>query len=130
MQDIEDRVLGVWKDAVVDYVIKPEKVALRPGGSKTWTCRSCHRPHLHPGAGLCTKCLTPLPAEPQQYNGVLEDDYYAWKAAHRTGDFALRTAELTGQTDRLRPSAGRACSRTSSSVTTTSLRRTAWNSSP
>ncbi|MGA5121750.1 DEAD/DEAH box helicase [Streptomyces pseudogriseolus] len=101
VREIEDRVLGVWKDAVVDYVVKPEKVALRPGGNKTWTCRSCHRPHLHPGAGLCTKCFTPLPTEPQQYNGVLEDDYYAWKAAHRTGDFALRAAELTGQTDRL-----------------------------
>ncbi|MFC9125482.1 DEAD/DEAH box helicase [Streptomyces sp. NPDC057099] len=101
VQTIENRVLGVWKDAVVDYVIKPEKVALRPGESKTWTCRSCHRPHLHPGAGLCTKCLAPLPVVPQQHSGVLEDDYYAWKAAHRTGDFPLRTAELTGQTDRL-----------------------------
>ncbi|MFK4221606.1 DEAD/DEAH box helicase [Streptomyces sp. NPDC019890] len=101
VQTIEDRVLGIWKDAVVDYVIKPEKVALRPGENKTWTCRSCHRPHLHPGTGLCTKCSTPLPDVPQQYNGVLEDDYYAWKAAHRTGDFPLRTAELTGQTDRL-----------------------------
>ncbi|MGW5433330.1 DEAD/DEAH box helicase [Streptomyces sp. NPDC004059] len=101
LETIKDRVLGVWKDAVVDYVIKPEKVALRPGENKTWTCPSCHRPHLHPGAGLCTKCLTPLPALPQQYSGVLEDDYYAWKAAHRTGDFPLRAAELTGQTDRL-----------------------------
>lgn len=101
VQTIEDRVLGVWKDAVVDYVVKPEKVALRPGENKTWTCRSCHRPHLHPGTGLCTKCLTPLPDLPQQYSGVLEDDYYAWKAAHRTGGFPLRTAELTGQTDRL-----------------------------
>ncbi|MER6325276.1 DEAD/DEAH box helicase [Streptomyces coelicoflavus] len=101
LRTIEDRVLGVWKDAVVDYVIKPEKVALRPGEHRTWTCPSCHRPHLHPGAGLCTKCLTPLPAEPKPYTGVLEDDYYAWKAAHRTGDFPLRAAELTGQTDRL-----------------------------
>ncbi|MFF4744915.1 DEAD/DEAH box helicase [Streptomyces chengbuensis] len=101
VQTVEDRVLGVWKDAVVDYVIKPEKVALRSGENKTWTCPSCHRPHLHPGAGVCTKCLTPLPVLPQQYSGVLEDDYYAWKAAHRTGDFPLRTAELTGQTDRL-----------------------------
>ncbi|UOB08686.1 DEAD/DEAH box helicase [Streptomyces sp. HP-A2021] len=101
LKTITDRVLGVWKDAVVDYVIKPEKVALRPGENKAWTCLSCHRPHLHPGAGLCTKCLTPLPAIPQQYSGVLEGDYYAWKAAHSTGDFPLRTAELTGQTDRL-----------------------------
>lgn len=101
VQTIEDHVLGVWRDAVVEYVIKPENVALRPGGKRTWTCRSCHRPHLHPGAGLCTKCLTPLPDAPQHYSGVLEDDYYAWKAAHRTGDFPLRTAELTGQTDRL-----------------------------
>ncbi|KAB2975740.1 DEAD/DEAH box helicase [Streptomyces sp. SS1-1] len=101
MDTVMDRVLGVWKDAVVEYVIKPEKVALRPADNKTWTCPACHRPHLHPGVGLCTKCLTVLPAEPQQYSGVFEEDYYAWKAAHRTGDFPLRTAELTGQTDRL-----------------------------
>ncbi|MGW2437544.1 DEAD/DEAH box helicase [Streptomyces goshikiensis] len=100
LESVKDRVLGVWKDAVVEYLVNPEKVALRTGGGSVWTCTSCRRPHLHPGVGLCTKCCTALPAG-QEFTGALEDDYYAWKAAHGTGDFALRTAELTGQTDRL-----------------------------
>ncbi|MER5352071.1 DEAD/DEAH box helicase [Kitasatospora sp. NPDC002551] len=101
LDTVMDRVLSVWKDAVVEYVINPEKVALRTGTGKVWACTSCRRPHLHPGAGLCTKCRTELPAKPEEFEGALADDYYAWKAEHGTGDFALRTAELTGQTDRL-----------------------------
>lgn len=100
-QEIQDRVLGVWGTAVVQYAIDPIKVALRPGDGRIWTCPTCQRTHLHPGSGLCTKCLSPLPAEPGRFTGVLNDDYYAWKAKNRTGDFPLRTAELTGQTDRL-----------------------------
>ncbi|WP_329316350.1 DEAD/DEAH box helicase [Streptomyces sp. NBC_01262] len=100
LETVKDRVLGAWRDAVVEYVVNPEKVALRAGEGKVWTCRSCRRPHLHPGAGLCTKCCTELPPQPEEFTGAL-DDYYAWKAAHGTGDFPLRTAELTGQTDRL-----------------------------
>jgi ATP-dependent helicase YprA (DUF1998 family) len=100
---VRDRVLGVWgKDsAVLEYVISPDKVALRNGSGKVWTCPSCRRPHLHRGAGICTKCYTDLPAEPQVFDGALDDDYYAWKAANGTGNFPLRAAELTGQTDRL-----------------------------
>ncbi|QFY12971.1 DEAD/DEAH box helicase [Nonomuraea phyllanthi] len=100
-QAVRDRVIAAWGPAVVQYTIDPAKVALRPGNDRVWTCLNCHRAHLHPGAGLCTKCHAELPAEPSQFTGALNDDYYARKAKNRTGDFALRTAELTGQTDRL-----------------------------
>ncbi|WP_406727389.1 DEAD/DEAH box helicase [Streptomyces sp. GD-15H] len=101
LETVKDRVHSVWKDAVVEYLINPEKVALRPGVGKAWTCTTCRRAHLHPGTGLCTKCLAELPGQPQEYGGALDNDYYAWKAENGTGGFALRTAELTGQTDRL-----------------------------
>lgn len=99
--DVIDRVLGVWGTAVVQYTIDPAKVSLRVGSGRTWTCPTCRRPHLHPGAGICTKCRAQLPANPQKYEGALNDDYYAWKAESGTGGFALRAAELTGQTDRI-----------------------------
>ncbi|MFG2879146.1 DEAD/DEAH box helicase [Streptomyces sp. NPDC048337] len=98
---VMDRVLSVWGTTVVQYTIDPGKVSLRAGGGRTWTCPACRRPHLHPGAGICTKCRTPLPADPQKYAGALNDDYYAWKAGTGTGNFPLRAAELTGQTDRI-----------------------------
>ncbi|MGK5497921.1 DEAD/DEAH box helicase [Streptomyces sp. URMC 125] len=105
--DIRDRVLRVWGPAVTQYTIDPAKVALRPGSGKVWTCSSCRRRHLHPGALVCTKCYKPLPAEAdaadtaEEALGLEETDYYAWKAASGSGKFRLHTAELTGQTDRL-----------------------------
>jgi hypothetical protein len=50
---------------------------------------------------VCTKCRTELPPEPGKFTGALNNDYYAWKAESRTGNFPLRAVELTGQTDRL-----------------------------
>ncbi|MFD8790952.1 DEAD/DEAH box helicase [Streptomyces vinaceus] len=98
---VADGVLAVWGTAVVQYTIDPAKVSLRAGDGRAWLCPSCRRPHLHQGAGVCTKCRTALPAEPKKHTGVLNDDYYAWKAGTGTGAFPLRSAELTGQTDRL-----------------------------
>ncbi|MFJ3715158.1 DEAD/DEAH box helicase [Streptomyces sp. NPDC090057] len=97
----KDRVLGTWGQAVVQYTIDPSKVALRSGDGRVWTCSNCRRPHLHQGTLVCTKCRTGLPETPDAFTGALNDDYYAWKAASRTGDFPLRAVELTGQTDRL-----------------------------
>ncbi|MFM9453399.1 DEAD/DEAH box helicase [Streptomyces europaeiscabiei] len=98
---VKDRVLATWGQAVVQYTIDPAKVALRSGDGRVWTCPSCRRPHLHQGTLACTKCRTDLPAEPDKFSGALNDDYYAWKAESRTGNFPLRAVELTGQTDRL-----------------------------
>ncbi|MEU6655879.1 DEAD/DEAH box helicase [Streptomyces sp. NPDC046900] len=98
---VKDRVLAAWGQAVAQYIIDPSKVSLRPGDGRAWICGSCRRPHLHRGVGLCTKCQAELPDTPAQFTGALNDDYYAWKARTRTGNFALRAAELTGQTDRI-----------------------------
>ncbi|WP_328771320.1 DEAD/DEAH box helicase [Streptomyces sp. NBC_00286] len=98
---IKGRVLVAWGPAVAQYTIDPSRVSLRPGDGRIWTCSSCRRPHLHPGVGLCTKCRAELPSSPMQFTGALNDDYYAWKARASTGDFPLRAAELTGQTDRI-----------------------------
>ncbi|MEV5756605.1 DEAD/DEAH box helicase [Streptomyces tendae] len=101
MESYQDRVLAVWGQAVAQYTIDPSRVALRSGDGRVWVCSGCRRPHLHPGTLLCTKCRTELPMEPGKFSGALNDDYYAWKADSRTGDFPLRAVELTGQTDRL-----------------------------
>lgn len=98
---VKDRVLEAWGTAVVQYTIDPAKVSLRQGDGRAWICDCCRRPHLQPGVGLCTKCQAELPASPVQFLGALNDDYYAWKAQSRTGNFPLRAAELTGQTDRI-----------------------------
>lgn len=100
-EDIRNRVERSWRDRVsAGFIIFPAKVALRPGNGKWWTCQSCRRRHLHPGALVCTKCgKAPLKQETIDQPG--QDDYYAWKAATGTGRFRLNTAELTGQTDRL-----------------------------
>jgi hypothetical protein len=98
---VKDRVLALWGAAVAQYTVDPDKVALRPGDGRVWTCAACRRTHLHRGAGACTKCRTELPAAVQQSAEAPSEDYYAWKAKSGTGNFPLRAAELTGQTDRI-----------------------------
>ncbi|MBT2488061.1 DEAD/DEAH box helicase [Streptomyces sp. ISL-96] len=99
-EDLRATVERIWGTAVIKYLIQPEHVALRHGRDETWTCSNCHRRHLHPGVGVCTKCRRPLPTKSEPFDSI-GDDYYAWMARERFGDFRLNTAELTGQTDRL-----------------------------
>lgn len=99
-ESVQTRVLGIWGAVVVQYCVDPAQVALRPGDGRAWVCPTCRRPHLHRGGGACTRCLSLLPDEARPF-GSTDDDYYAWKARTRTGDFPLRAAELTGQTDRI-----------------------------
>ncbi|MET9673370.1 DEAD/DEAH box helicase [Streptomyces sp. NPDC006482] len=99
-EDIQRRVEQAWGQAVLKYVIQPEHVALRHGQGNVWACLTCHRRHLHPGVGICTKCGRPLPTEGTP-SGNSDDDYYAWMARNKIGKFRLNTAELTGQTDRI-----------------------------
>ncbi|MDT0484795.1 DEAD/DEAH box helicase [Streptomyces doebereineriae] len=101
-EDVRSRVERAWGDAVVEYVINPEKVSIRPAGDHMWVCGKCKRKHLHRGAGVCTKpkCGRSLPVEPEPVTKA-GDDYYAWQAAEGEGRFRLNCAELTGQTDRL-----------------------------
>ncbi|WP_017584774.1 DEAD/DEAH box helicase [Nocardiopsis ganjiahuensis] len=99
-EQVQDLVEASWGDAVTEYLIHPERVSIRPGAGAVWTCGTCRMPHLHPGAGICTKCFRPLPPAPSKAPPV-EDDYYAWRSAADGGITRLHCAELTGQTDRI-----------------------------
>lgn len=88
-----------WGTAVIDYVVDPSRVVLRPPTSDSWICTGCRRQHLTRGCGRCTHCRRPLPDQP----GPVQrgEDYYSWKATNADGRFRLNCAELTGQTDRV-----------------------------
>lgn len=85
--------------AVLDFLIDPSKVCLRPGSGVAWVCSRCKRAHLTRGCAVCTKCGNALPDDAVTLSK--HDDYYAWKATNSDGRFRLNCAELTGQTDRL-----------------------------
>ncbi|MGW3743017.1 DEAD/DEAH box helicase [Streptomyces sp. NPDC005146] len=101
-EDVRSRAERAWGDAVLNYVINPEKVSIRPAGPYMWVCAKCTRRHLHQGTGVCTKpkCGRPLSSVPALVSRA-DDDYYAWQASRGNGRFRLNCAELTGQTDRL-----------------------------
>ena len=99
INDIREKVLTHWADAVRDYLISPAAVTIRQAEEHGWTCTNCRRQHLHPGVGICTRCRRPLPSEPAAVKRG--EDYYSWKAAAGQGRFRLNCAELTGQTDRI-----------------------------
>lgn len=97
-EDVRDDCLRIWGQAVVQYVVRPERLMVRTS-EKQWLCERCSRRHLVAGAGICTRCSGNLGAP--DLLGNLTDDYYAWKASTGNGRFRLHTAELTGQTDRV-----------------------------
>ncbi|MFD6950657.1 hypothetical protein A6A08_14090 [Nocardiopsis sp. TSRI0078] len=99
-EQVRELVEASWGDAVTEYLIHPERVSIRPGTGAVWTCGNCRMPHLHSGAGVCTKCFRPLPPAPVEAPPV-EDDYYTWRAAAEEDVTRLHCAELTGQTDRI-----------------------------
>ncbi|UNQ41321.1 DEAD/DEAH box helicase [Prescottella equi] len=96
--DVQDRVLKVWGQDVCEYLIDDSKTTLRKPSSVWWVCNTCRRPHLHRGAGLCTRCARLLPEQPETITEA--GDYYAWKASESIGRFRMNAVELTGQTDR------------------------------
>ena len=96
-QDLRDSCERVWGAAVVEYVVKPDRLVVRTSAEQ-WRCPRCGRRHLVAGSGYCTRCMAAL-AEAEPLSDV-DEDYYAWKAHHTNGRFRLNTAELTGQTDR------------------------------
>ena len=81
-------------DAVIDYVIDPDKVCIRLSTGLAWVCESCRRQHLSRAAGYCTRCARPLPEGAHDRaggNGLLrvEGAYRRWtlpddlRRAHR-----------------------------------------------
>lgn len=97
--DVQDAVLSSLGGAVRDYLLDFGQLYLRPPGPAAWKCPRCRRQHLHPAGGICTYCLSPLPAE----GGPLpspDEDYYANLATSGGEAFRLHCEELTGQTGR------------------------------
>ncbi|QWF19111.1 DEAD/DEAH box helicase [Lysobacter capsici] len=77
------------------------RVQLAKVDDPLWRCERCARVHLHRGAGICTRCLAPLP---QNANGCVREvvaTNFLSKRLNRIGSgaFRLHCEELTGQTD-------------------------------
>jgi hypothetical protein len=77
------------------------RVNLSNADDPLWRCIKCARVHLHQGAGICTRCLSPLPADP---NGVVreitERNFLAKRVLRSgAGPFRLHCEELSGQTE-------------------------------
>lgn len=76
-------------------------VRVVPGTSRAWECGNCGRIHWHGSAGVCSRCLSSLPSQP---NSILtagkfeEHHYYAHEARERKSSFRIHAEELTGQT--------------------------------
>jgi Lhr-like helicase len=98
-KSIADAVGATWQLDVLEYLLDPDRLFLRPGGPSSWPCDRCRRGHLHTSAGICTHCFAPLPlvGQPRQ----VEDDYYAFLAQRAGNAFRLHCEELTGQTDQI-----------------------------
>ncbi|GLY86463.1 hypothetical protein Airi02_043920 [Actinoallomurus iriomotensis] len=100
----EDRVQQeakqAWGDSVHEYLIDPAKICIRPPGPTMKVCSACGCRHLTDAADVCTRCRAILPEGAVKADRAWDDDYYAWKAHGRRGEFPMNTAELTGQTGR------------------------------
>jgi len=97
-QDVKDAVLARAGSAVVEFLMMPKFLTIRPAAGLQWKCTKCHRRHLTIGSGYCSKCATKF-GSPSPFE-FEESDYYAWMAQSQSGVFRLNAAELTGQTDR------------------------------
>lgn len=83
-------------------VIDPRALSVRVARSDdpVWICPSCRREHLHPSAGVCTRCFEAIPAAAGATCATLQSrNYYASQSAHRAEPLRLHCEELTAQTD-------------------------------
>lgn len=84
------------------FIIDPRRVLIRMArpSDPAWVCELCTREHLHDAGGVCTRCLTKLPAEANYTAGDLHArNYYAAEAVARRPPLRLHSEELTAQTD-------------------------------
>ncbi|WP_285244683.1 DEAD/DEAH box helicase [Pseudarthrobacter sp. fls2-241-R2A-127] len=96
--ELREKVLAVWGEAVKTYLIEPSRVYVRRASDSVFRCGRCRRIHMVAGVGLCTRCGNLLPEESADVTASV--DYYARRATAEEGAFRLNCAELTGQTDR------------------------------
>jgi DEAD/DEAH box helicase domain-containing protein len=77
------------------------RVRLAKEDEELWRCVKCARVHLHRGAGICTRCLAPLPQEASGRVREVVARNFLSKRLNRMGSgaFRLHCEELTGQTD-------------------------------
>ncbi len=104
VDDLASCVEEAWapkgEEAVLEYLIQPERLVLQPPGDHQWTCSKCTRRHLDRAAGICTACCSELDGPPEPAL-VGSDDHYAHLAKTDQPAFRLRAEELTGQTTTL-----------------------------
>lgn len=97
---LEARLGAALGDSLVEWLIDPVGLWLKPPGDSQWRCGNCDRVHLHSAAGVCTYCLDPL-GDPQPLSEAAgASNYYAWLATEAGEPFRLHCEELTGQTGR------------------------------
>ena len=68
-----------------------------------WRCKNCGRVHLHRGSGICTRCTTRLPTDPEGDVLELQRTNFLGRRIARSGEredgaYRLHCEELTGQT--------------------------------
>jgi Lhr-like helicase len=97
---------GILGSCLQQWMILPRQLrvlAPRPDADSCidiYECARCGRTHLHPAAGVCSRCSSPLGATPRRESVVGEiTDYYEYLARCDVPEFRLNCAELTGQTD-------------------------------
>ncbi|MGI9100177.1 MAG: helicase-related protein [Solirubrobacteraceae bacterium] len=96
---LADAVTAALAPLMTEFLLDREQLHLLPAGDRAWACPHCGRQHLHPAAGVCTRCQRPgLVEAPAK---ALDDDYYAFLATRAGEPFRLHCEELTGQTDRV-----------------------------
>lgn len=97
--EVVDAVGAALQDrgAASQFLLRADGLYLKPAAGQVWVCPLCRYRHLHPSAGVCADCLSPLPDQPAPLDQ--SDDYYAYLATKAGGAFRLHAEELTGQTD-------------------------------
>lgn len=68
---------------------------------RPWVCENCNRIHWHASAGVCSRCFSALPAEPNSdlsADDIEASHYYAREARDGRSAFRIHAEELTGQT--------------------------------
>lgn len=86
------------------YLLSPDDLHLylAEPPDPVWRCGKCQRDHLHPSAGVCTFCFSPLAAEPTpelSSRKLAVQNYISHPIVHRREPIRIHCEELSGQTD-------------------------------
>jgi DEAD/DEAH box helicase domain-containing protein len=106
LSSLISRVEAILGQCLQQWIVAPRQLlvlAPRPDDNSSiriYECPRCGRTHLHPSAGICSRCSSPLGPVPRMESVVGEiSDYYEYLARCDAPEFRLNSAELTGQTD-------------------------------